>query len=74
MTGNLWLQGPGPSVLLKAPPKGKNADTPPGEEEEEGDDYDTKIVSYLPFLPLSYLAFLTLDTFAFHKSISFVYV
>ncbi|XP_060580707.1 SWI/SNF-related matrix-associated actin-dependent regulator of chromatin subfamily A member 5-like [Ruditapes philippinarum] len=32
---------PGPSVLLKAPPKGKNAE---GEEEEE-EDYDAKIES-----------------------------
>ncbi|XP_052795307.1 SWI/SNF-related matrix-associated actin-dependent regulator of chromatin subfamily A member 5-like [Mya arenaria] len=34
-------QVPGPSVLLKAPPKGKNAED--GEEEEE--DYDAKIES-----------------------------
>ena len=35
------FQVPGPSVLLKAPPKGKNAE---GDEEEE-EDYDAKIVS-----------------------------
>lgn len=37
---------PGPSVLLKNPPKGKHADTPdPEAMEEEGEDYDEKIES-----------------------------
>ena len=38
---------PGPSVLLKSPPKGKHADTPEpeGEDMEEGEDYESKIVS-----------------------------
>lgn len=38
---------PGPSVLLKSPPKGKHADTPEpeGEEMEEGEDYESKIES-----------------------------
>ena len=36
---------PGPSVLLKNPPKGRNADTPDPEGMEEGQDYDEKIVS-----------------------------
>lgn len=34
---------PGPSVLLKNPPKGKNADTPEPEDMDEGEDYDEKI-------------------------------
>ena len=36
----VFKQTPGPSVLLKAPPKGKK-----GEDGEEEGDYDAKIVS-----------------------------
>lgn len=35
-------------MFLKAPPKGKNADAE--DEEEEGEDYDAKIVSYSNYI------------------------
>jgi len=37
------FQIPGPSVFLKDPPKGKNAAAEEGDE-EEGEDYEAKIV------------------------------
>ena len=56
---------PGPSVLLKNPPKGRNADTPDPEGMEEGQDYDEKIVS-----TVNGLQFLNTFLFLFLQGIS----